>query len=306
MSGPLQTCDLLNSILHLSNSSLPIDVKLDRMLQAISGAFQSDRCLFLKSKEIDKNGFFSRVASGKKPFWGENGVSFPKENLPLEEEELLRPTFACIPLYDGNSFEGILYMGFSTDHRFAPEQKDLLLLAGEVMEGAIRSDDLRQKTEETILELTALREMGEAVASTLKLENLFELIVTTGLKILKAKGGVLRVEDKTTGELKVKCSLGDYDQYPLDEKVAKRVFHARTPLSLDHSGEEPAFSILCAPFLSKGKTLGTLAFYDKDSDTSKFNERDLQLLSMKLPGWPKIMKREQKSFPPSGNSTRLF
>ncbi len=280
MPSPLQTCDLLNSILHLSNSSLPIDVKLDRMLQAISGAFQSDRCLFLKSKEIDKNGFFSRVASGKKPFWGENGVSFPKENLPLEEEELLRPTFACIPLYDGNSFEGILYMGFSTDHRFAPEQKDLLLLAGEVMEGAIRSDDLRQKTEETILELTALREMGEAVASTLKLENLFELIVTTGLKILKAKGGVLRVEDKRTGELKVKCSLGDYDQYPLDEKVAKRVFHTRTPLSFDHSGEEPAFSILCAPFLSKGKTLGTLAFYDKDSDTSKFNEKDLQLLSM--------------------------
>jgi signal transduction histidine kinase len=149
------------------------------------------------------------------------------------------------------------------------------------MGGVIRNDDLHQKTEETISELTALHEMGRAVASTLKLENLFELIVTTGLKILKAKGGVLRVEDQRTGELKVKCSLGDYHQNPLDEKMAKRVFYTRTPLSFNHSGEEkPVSSVLCAPFLSKGKTLGTLAFYDKDSDPSKFDEKDLQLLSM--------------------------
>ncbi len=281
MSGPLHTHDLLNSILHLSNSSLPIDMKLDRMLHAISGAFPSERCLFLKPDRIDKNGFLSRVASEKKPFWGENGASLRKENISFEEEDLLRPTFACIPLYDGTSFEGILYVGFSKDYRFSPEETELLLLAGEAIGGAIQSDHLRQKTEETISELTALREMAEAVTSTLRLENLFELIVTTGLRILKAKGGVLRFEDRRTGELEVKCSLGDYDQNPLDEKVAKRVFHARTPLSFDHFGEEkPAFSILCAPFFSKGKTLGTLAFYDKNSDSSKFNEKDLQLLSM--------------------------
>ncbi len=281
MPDRLHTCDLLNSILHLSNSSLPIDVKLGRMLQAVSGAFQSERCLFLKPEKIDKTGFLSRVASEKKPFWGENGASFSKENISLEEEDLLRPTFACIPLYDGTSFEGILYLGFSKDYRFSPEEKDLLLLAGKVIGGAIQSDDLRRKTEEAISEMTALREMGEAVTSTLKLENLFELIVTTGLRILKAKGGVLRVEDRRTGGLEVKCSLGDYDQNPLDEKVAKRVFYTRTPLSFNQSSEEkPAFSILCAPFLSKGETLGTLAFYDKNSESSKFNEKDLQLLSM--------------------------
>ncbi|OGP89624.1 MAG: hypothetical protein A2157_17110 [Deltaproteobacteria bacterium RBG_16_47_11] len=281
MPGPFHTCDLLKSILQLSNSSIPIDVKLDQMLQSISGAFQSDRCLFLKSEKIDKNGFLSRVVSEKKPLWVEDGTSFPKENVPLEEEELLCPTFACIPLHDGISFQGILYIGFSKPCRFSPEETDLLLLIGEVMGGTIRSDDLHQKTEETISELTALHEMGKVVTSTLKLENLFELIVSTGLKILKAKGGVLRVEDPRTGELKVKCSLGDYHQNPLDEKVARRAFYTRTPLSFNHSGEEkPAFSILCAPFLSKGETLGTLAFYDKDSDSSKFNERDLQLLSM--------------------------
>ena len=117
--------------------------------------------------------------------------------------------------------------------------------------------DLHQKAEETISELTALYEMGKAMTSTLKLENLFELIVATGLKILKAKGGVLRVEDRRTRELKVKCSVGDYHQNPLDEKIARRVFHTQTPLSFNHSGEEkPSLSHpLCSLSLQREELL---------------------------------------------------
>jgi two-component system sensor histidine kinase HydH len=281
MSNPLNTYDLLKSIVQLSNLSIPIHVKLDRMLQSISGAFQSDQCFLLKPEKIDKNGFLSRLVLEKKPLWVEEGSPFQKENVLSEEEDLLCPTFACIPLYDGTSFQGILYIGFSKHYKFSPQEVDLLLLIGEAMERAIRNDDLHQKAEETISELTALYEMGKAVTSTLKLENLFKLIVTTGLKVLKAKGGVLRVEDRRTGELKVNFSVGDYHQNPLDENIARRVFYTQTPLSFNHSSEEKhSISILYAPFLSKGKPFGTLAFYDKDSDSTKFDERDFQLLSM--------------------------
>jgi signal transduction histidine kinase len=121
--------------------------------------------------------------------------------------------------------------------------------------------------------------MGKAVTSTLKLEELFKLIIATGLKTLKAKAGVLRVEDRRTGELEIKCSQGEYSLNPLDEKIARGVFHTRTPLSLHHSGEEnPSLSILCAPFLSKGKSFGTLSFYGKEADPPKFDERDFHLL----------------------------
>jgi signal transduction histidine kinase len=227
------------------------------------------------------DGFLSRLVSEKKPLWVEEESSFPKENVLSEEESLLCPTFACIPLYDETFFRGILYIGFSRPYHFSPQEAELLLLLGEAMVGAIRNDQLHQKAEETISELTALYEMGKAVASTLKLDNLFQLIITTGLKILKAKGGVLRVEDKKTRELKVKWSVGDYHQSPLDEKIARRVFYTQTPFSFNRPEEEnPPLSMLCAPFLSKGKILGTLAFYDKDSDSSKFDERDFQLLLM--------------------------
>jgi two-component system, NtrC family, sensor histidine kinase HydH len=281
MSNPLNTYDLLKSIVQLSNSSIPIHVKLDRMLQSISGAFQSDQCFLLKPEKIDKNGFLSRLVLEKKPLWVEEGSPLQQENVLSEEEDLLCPTFACIPLYDETSFQGIFYIGFSKHHTFSPQEVDFLLLMGEAMGEAIRNVDLHQKAEETISELTALYEMGKAVTSTLKLENLFKLIVTTGLKVLKAKGGVLRIEDRRTGELKVNFSVGDYHQNPLDENIARRVFYTQTPLSFNHSSEEKhSISILYAPFLSKGKTFGTLAFYDKDSDSTKFDERDFQLLSM--------------------------
>jgi len=281
MSDLFRPYDLLKSVVRLSNSSIPIHTKLDQMLQSISETFQADRCLLLSPEKIIENGFFYRLVLDKKPVWVEEGSSFQAENVLPEEKNYLCPAFACIPLYDGASSQGILYLGFPRPTTFSPQEVDLLLLVGETIERAIRNDGLRQKAEETISERTALYEMGEAVTSTLKLESLFELIVATGLKILKARGGVLRVEDRRTGELKVRWSVGEYHQNPLDENIARRVLYTRTPLSFNHSGEEkPSLSFLCAPFLSKGRTLGTLAFYDKDSDSSKFDERDLQLLSM--------------------------
>ena len=281
MSDPLNTYDLLKSIIQLSTSSDPIQVKLDRMLQSISGAFQSDRCLLLKPEKIINNGFLSRLVSEKKPLWVEEGSFFQKEDVLLEEKELLCPTFACIPLYDETSSQGILYVGFSKKHKFSPQEVDLLLLIAKEIEAAIRNDRLFRKSEQTISELTALYEMGKTITSTLNLEDRLKLIVATGLKTLQAKGGVLRLEDKKSSELKIKYSIVEYHQNPLDENIARRVFYTQTPLSFNHSSEEKhSISILYAPFLSKGKTFGTLAFYDKDSDSTKFDERDFQLLSM--------------------------
>ncbi|HXX34389.1 MAG TPA: GAF domain-containing protein [Thermodesulfobacteriota bacterium] len=279
MPGPAY--DLLKSIVQISNASGPISDKLDQMIHSISKAFQPDRCLFLGPEKIISNGFLSRLVLEKKPLWVEEGSFFQKENILPEEKELLCPAFACVPLYDETSFLGVFYLGFPKHYTFSAQDKDLFLVVGEVMERAIRNDDLRQKAEETTSELIALYEMGKAAASPLKLENLFELIVSTGLRILKAKGGVLRVEDRKSGELKVRFNVGDYHRHPLDEKMIRRVFHSGTPLSFNHSGQEKSsFSAVCAPFLSRGRALGTLAFYDKDSTSAKFGDDDLQLLLM--------------------------
>jgi len=272
--------DLLKSIIPLSTSSISIEAKLNGILQTISDAFESNRCFFLRQDQINKNGFLSRIASEKKPLWVDQGSSFNKKEVLSEEEDLLCPSFGCIPLYDETSCQGIFYIGFSKERKFSVEETDLILLITKEMEDAIRNAHLHQKAEETISEMTALQEMGKKVTSTLNLEELLKLIITTGLKTLKAKGGVLRLVEKTTGELKIKYSIGDYHQNPIDDEMARRVFYTQTPISINHFGKgNSSISMIRAPLISKGRRIGTVAFYDKEADPSKFDEGDFQLLS---------------------------
>jgi two-component system sensor histidine kinase HydH len=279
MSDHLDAYELLKKILHFSTTPLPIKDKLDQMLQAIKEALGADQTLLLRREKIIDNGFLWRLALEKKPFLIEDESSLPQENVHPKEKEYLRPPFACLPLYEKDTFQGTLYIGFPMNRKLSPQEMDLLVLVTKEMGEAIQLSHLQQKVEQTSSELTALHQMGEVATSTLKLEELLESIVRTGLKILRAKGGVLRVEDKTTKELKVQWSCEDYHHHRLDEKIAKRVFMTQTPFFLNHSGKDnPILSVLCVPLRSKEGILGTLAFYDKETDPSKFDERDFRLL----------------------------
>ena len=279
MPGQFHAYDLQRRFLEILTASLPTDTRLDQILHSISETFQSDRSLLLRPDQIDPGGLFSGVVSEKKALWVEDGASFPKENLKPEEASFLCPAFVCIPLSDGDSFLGVLYLSFSKPRHFLTEEVDLLFLIAKGIGEMLRNKALHLEAEQTIAELTALHTLGKAMVSTLKLDELLEIILRSGLKILGAKGGVVRFGDKETGVLKVRFSLGGYDQNPLDEEVAHRVFIRQTPLSLNPFDQEmPSLSILCAPLFSKGKCLGTLAFYEKEAVPSTFDDRDFQLL----------------------------
>ncbi len=73
--------------------------------------------------------------------------------------------------------------------------------------------------------------------------------------------------------------MGGYDQNPLDEEMARKVFFSQSPLSLNPLNQEKrSVSVLCVPLLSKGRSFGTLAFYEKETDGSGFNDQDFHLL----------------------------
>jgi signal transduction histidine kinase len=204
MPNPLHPYDLLKSIVQLSNASLPIPVKLDQMLQSISEAFQPDRCLLLGPEKIIPNGFLYRLVLEKKPLWAEEGSSFRKENAFPEEQDLLCPAFACIPLCDGTSFRGILYLGFPKPYRFSPQEMDVLLLVGEVMERAIRNDDLHQmvqRHEKRVRDLSTLWELNRTLLTTVNFERILHLTLTAitigeGLKFNRAMLFLVNEKDR--------------------------------------------------------------------------------------------------------------
>ncbi len=271
--------ELLKTIIHLSTLSLPIKDKLDQMLQAIRQAFGANQTLLLRREQIAENGLLWRLALERKPFWFEDESSLPVEKVSPKEVGLLRPPFACLPLYEKETFQGVLLIGLPEHRKLSPQAIDLLALVTKEMGEAIQISHLQYEVRQTASELTALHEMGKVATSTLKLQELLESIVKTGLKLLQAKGGVLRVRDKATQELKVQWSFGGYQNHLIDEKIAKRVFMTQTPFLLNHAGRENTIrSIVCVPLRSKEGLLGTLAFYDKEVDPSKFDQKDLQLL----------------------------
>jgi len=177
--------DLLKSIIHLSASSIPIEAKLDRMLQTITDTFRSDRCLLLKPDKIAENGFLSRLVSEKRPLWVEEGSSFKREEVLSEEEDLLCPTFVCIPLYDEATSLGILYIGFSKNRKFSSQETDLILLIAKEMEGAIRNamayyetSKMAQEHEKRVRQLSTLWELNKALLTTMNFERIVHTTLT--------------------------------------------------------------------------------------------------------------------------------
>jgi len=196
--------DLLKSIAQISNASGPISDKLDQMLHSISKAFQPDRCLFLGPERIIPNGFLSRLALEKKPVWVEEGSFFQRENVLPEEKELLCPAFACVPLYDETSFLGVLYLGFPKHYTFSAQDKDLFPVVGEVMERAIRNDDLQQmvqRHEKRVKKLSTLWELNKALLTTVNFERILHLTLTAitigeGLKFNRAMLFLVKEKDR--------------------------------------------------------------------------------------------------------------
>lgn len=262
MGSSLDRYEVLKKIILASHSSTEGDDKIPPILEALTEAFQAKRCLFLPAtggSEDEETG--DPHLKNRGPFLGEDQTSL------------------LVPLADENSDYGLIRIELERMAENSSQVMELLHLVSKIIAATIRQASFRTQSEKALLELHALSEVGKAVTSTLKLDDLLELILEAGLKILKAKGGVLRLEDPETHELRVRCSQGAYDQNPLDEKVAKRAFFSQTLLCLEHRGEtHPSLSVLCAPLCSRGKPLGTLAFYEKEGVPSKFDERDCDLL----------------------------
>lgn len=262
MSSSQDRYEVLKKVVLASRSSVEPDQKIPQVLETLAEAFGAERCLFVPViDESEKKGSLNPHPEAKEPFLGEDQTSFH------------------VPLWDEDAFYGHLRIELGRKVEGSSETMELLRVVSKIVAATMREVSLGTQAEKALLQLHALSEMGRAVTSTLNLEDLLPLILQTGLKILRAKGAVLRLEDPQTHELKVRCSQGAYDQNPLDERIAKRVFFSQTLLSFEHRSEtKPSLSVLCAPLVSRGKSIGTLTFYEKEAISSRFDERDSDLL----------------------------
>lgn len=172
---------LLKATIELSASSLPIETKLERILQSITDGFQSDRSRLLRPEAIPKEGFLYRVAETRKPLWVDEENLFREEGVLPEERDFLCKAFACIPLSDETSFQGIFYVGFSKGRTFSSDEVDLLLLLAKEIGAAIRNDQLHrvaQDHERRVSQLSTLWELNKALLTTVHFERIVHMTLT--------------------------------------------------------------------------------------------------------------------------------
>jgi len=173
--------DLLKATIELSASTLPIETKLEKILQCVTDGFQSDRSLLLQPEMILKEGFLSRVIEEKKPLWVDEERPFKEETVLPEEKDLVCPAFGCIPLSEEDSIQGIFYIGFSKGRTFSPSETELLLLLAKEIGVTIRNDQLHRGAdddERRVRQLSTLWELNKALLTTVNFDRIVHMTLT--------------------------------------------------------------------------------------------------------------------------------
>lgn len=172
---------LLKAVFELSTSSMPFEVKMERILQSVREGLRSNRALLIPPETVSKEGFLSKMEKAQHPLWVDENHPFETERVLPEEQAFLCPTFACIPLADENSFQGIFYIGFSEPRTFSSQEMELLQLVAQVIGSAIRHDQLHrlvENHERRVRQLSTLWELNKALLTTVHFERIVHMTLT--------------------------------------------------------------------------------------------------------------------------------
>ncbi|HEY42863.1 MAG TPA: GAF domain-containing protein [Anaerolineae bacterium] len=305
----------LNDIASTVSQSLELDsmlnATLDKLLQVLdldTGAIyvidQSTKelqevCHRNPSKMFDHlfrdEGFTVDVAQTGDPIIDNDLSLEPDEHRELLEGGLL--SSATIPLTSKGQVLGVLITASRRVDGFQKRDVDLLLSIGSQIGVAIENAQLHEATKSRVAQLTTLQDTTRALASTLELEKLLNLIIQQATALLQADGGMINLVDWEKKEDEVVAATGSAaftpgsrshlegslsgwvalhnqpvisNQIPDDDRVAK---HA-----LSWVLEAGIQSAAVAPLTIKDQVIGTLVLMGTKEGKREFDPTDLDLL----------------------------
>jgi sigma-B regulation protein RsbU (phosphoserine phosphatase) len=158
----------------------------------------------------------------------------------------------------------------------------------------LRSEN--QRLRRAVEELSALNEIATAVGSTLSLDRILDLIIQQCLVHLEVEQGAVMLldeeKDKKTFETMVRRMNPSAEQLPcrLDAQLTGWMLKNKKPLLINdfhaderfpacRDGELPIRSLLGVPLLSKGRMIGLISTFNKNSECG-FGQEDQRLLSI--------------------------
>lgn len=157
--------------------------------------------------------------------------------------------------------------------------------------------ELRRRLGEEVTALRRLIEITGLLNSTLKLDELLRLILSSAAELLHAEAGSLLLVDEETGDLIFEVATRDSDQHlsgsrvPAGQGIAGWVVEHGQPLvvadprsdsrfyvEIDRTSGVETRNILALPLTTRGRTIGVVEVTNK-LEAEGFTDKDLELAS---------------------------
>lgn len=167
---------------------------------------------------------------------------------------------------------------------------------GKLEQEFVELQEKNRKLQLTISELSILNEIATAISSTQSLNEIQTLIIKKCIKHLNAVEGVVMLLNSPDSDrpfetmIRKKNTLFDSMPFKLDNQLMGYVLKHKSPLLINDFKNDKHFaspeyantpidSLLCVPMFVKGRIIGLVVLFNKNSENG-FTENDQRLLSI--------------------------
>lgn len=308
---------ILSEISRISNSSADLSEKLRRIVEAVArGMGKEGASVFLidrSGKSVTLNaaiglnqetvgkmsfplgmGIAGWVAEQKVPLALEDPYSDPRfQYVPESGIEHFKSMVAA-PIMDEDRCLGVIFVLSTSSWAALSTELTLVTATANQISGVIKNAQLFQNIQARLSELATIYEIGMALTSTLRIDQLLMLIAKNSTQALHAQVCTIRLLSlpKTQPTPSVFSfspggdALGNMDA-KIGEAVAHRVVTQSRSLLIEDVTGDPAFhdipglasgSLISVPLIYHDKVIGVITLYNKRGN-QQFTEDDLHFLT---------------------------
>jgi two-component system, NtrC family, sensor histidine kinase HydH len=283
----------LSNLVHLLGRYLKVDLALyfalDKSKEVLTLQISSkgDVPPHMRLEFHRGQGVVGEVAQTRKPkvaYRHQEGVL--ALNAGLEKLHPAFNTLAAFPVADDNFLYGVLLLVDKGERSFSNAERLLVHLATLMLAGTVRQALLQEEAKKRIAELSVLFEVGKALSSTVELDELLERVVSTTAKVIRARGAVLQIVDRLTGEIRVSSQYGKIPTTQIGPGLSAQPLRRQEKEAPYLEGQTKnsqgqVHYHLVVPLTFKGQLQGTLCVFDKltpNGDYEEFDPENRQLL----------------------------
>lgn len=317
--------DGLHRIISAANSTRSLAVSLQTVAETVAEVVASDVCsIFLFDRDAGKlylraTKGLNRGAIGEMSMTlgqGIGGVA-AQEGRPIVVPDVRHDkrfhvdprlgeerygSMMCVPIilfarregdFMGDQLQGVVSIQSIAQRNFSEEEVHFLeVVAGELaffISNAQRYQETDERLHQKIRELTTLQTVSAAIASTLDLQKVLNLIVEEAVGLSKVDRADIFQCDETGSQVTLLASHGGY----WDERLRRVIIRAISdghPVAVVSAYDDDRFpelaavafsegyhSLFCIPLRIGARTIGAIALYTREQ--RYFNYEEVQLLS---------------------------